>query len=555
MHIDLRQENAELKEQNALLQKQVEASQLEIVASQDKIVAALQHKIATSQLKIGYLENRKKVLEKQIQALVKRIYGRKSEKIDPNQLLLFQQELLNESMEAVEKERTDPAHSSVIDFEEPDKRKKKRNGRSPLPKKLPRERILHEPSSEELICPCCNKERCRIGEEITEELEYIPARLYVKEHVRGKYACRECEEGVVIGELPPRPIEKGRPGVGLLAHVAVSKYADHLPLYRQEKIFKREGVDISRSTLCEWIGWIAELLSPIVKELKNNLLEEILIQSDDTPVRVLDRSKKGKCHTGYLWSYCMPYGEVVYDFTMNRSHEGPKEFLAGFEGYLQADGYSGYNEALRSKKLKHIGCMAHVRRKFHAALSEAPKPAGIVLASIQKLYRIEGELRESEADATLRVKVRKEKAFPILEDLETLFMELKEIALPQSELGKAVSYALNQWPSIKRYTEVGEAEIDNNSCENTIRGVAVGRKNWLFCGSESGGKRAAILYSLIESCKRTSVEPFAYLSDVIDRVSTHPMSRIYELTPKGWKKVHLEESGNTALKTDPSPAN
>jgi transposase len=534
MHTDLHQENTKLKEQITFLQQQIEASNL----------------------KIGYLENRNKIMENRIQALVNRIYGKRSEKVDPAQLLLFQQELLDESLKELDAQLIHSVQSSAADFEETEKPRKRRNGRTALPKNLPRERICYEPPAEELICPCCGKERCRIGEEITEELEYIPARLYVKEHVRGKYACRECQEGVVIGELPPRPIEKGRPGVGLLAHVAVSKYADHLPLYRQEKIFKREGVDISRSTLCEWVGWIADLLSPIVKELKNNLLEEILIQSDDTPVRVQERSKKRKCHTGYLWSYCRPYGEVVFDFTMSRSHEGPKEFLAGFEGvYLQADGYSGYNEALRSKKLTHIGCMAHVRRKFHAALSEAPKPAGIVLASIQKLYRIEGELRESEADATLRVKVRKEKAFPILEDLETLFMVLKEIALPQSELGKAVSYALNQWPSIKRYTEVGEAEIDNNSCENTIRGVAVGRKNWLFCGSESGGKRAAVLYSLIESCKRTGVEPFAYLRDVIDRVSTHPMSRIYELTPKGWKEAHLEESGDTALKTDPSPAN
>jgi transposase len=539
MHIDLRQENAKLKEQITLLQQQVEASHI---------------KIEASQLKIGYLENRNKVLEKQIQTLVNRIYGRKSEKIDPDQLLLFQQELLNESMEAVEKERTDPVHFSVIDFEKPDKRKKKRNGRSPLPKKLPRERILHEPSSEELICPCCGKERHRIGEEVTEELDYIPARLYVKEHVRGKYACRECQEGVVIGDLPARPIEKGRPGAGLLAHVVVSKYADHLPLYRQEKIFRREGVDLSRSTLCDWVGWTADLLAPIVNESKRGLLEEALIQSDDTPIRVQDDRKKGKCHIGRLWSYCVPYGEVVFDFTMNRSREGPAGFLSGFEGSLQADGYSGYNEFLRTNQVKHIGCMAHVRRKFYAALSEAPKPARIVLASIQKLYRIEAELRESKADPTMRVQVRKEKAFPILEDLETLFMELKPIALPQSELGKAISYALNQWPSIKRYTDVGEAEIDNNSCENTIRGVAVGRKNWLFCGSESGGNRAAILYSLIESCKRLDVEPFAYLKDVIDRVSTHPMSRINELTPKGWKEARLNLSSDAELKPDPSPA-
>ena len=255
MHTDLHQKIVKLQEQNGELQKQVEASNLQI----------------------GYLENKNKILENKIQALVNRIYGRRSEKVDPDQLKLFQQELLNESMKELDEEREDPVHSSVIDFEEPDKRKKKRNGRSPLPKKLERERILHEPSSEDLICPCCGKERQRIGEEITEELEYIPARLYVKEHVRGKYACRDCQEGVVIGDLPARPIEKGRPGAGLLAHVAVSKYADHLPLYRQEKIFKREGIDISRSTLCDWVGWTADLLEPIVNELKKSLSEKPLI--------------------------------------------------------------------------------------------------------------------------------------------------------------------------------------------------------------------------------------------------------------------------------------
>lgn len=532
MHTDLHQEIDLLKEQNQLLHKQVEASNL----------------------KIGYLENQNKILESKVQALVNRLYGCRSEKVDPNQLKLFQQELLKESQQEVDADRTDPAHSSVIDFEEPDKRRKKRNGRSPLPKKLPRERVLHEPASEELICPCCGKERQRIGEEVTEELEYIPARLYVKEHVRGKYACRDCQEGVVIGDLPARPIEKGRPGAGLLAHVAVSKYADHLPLYRQEKIFRREGIDISRSTLCDWVGWTADLLEPIVTELKKSLLEKPLIQSDDTPVRVQDRTHKGKCHTGRLWSYGVPYEEVVFDFTMNRSRAGPTGFLSDFDGYLQADGYSGYNEVLRNNELKHIGCMAHVRRKFHAALCEAPKPAGIVITSIQQLYRIERELRISKATPMQRVKVRKEKAESILKELEIFFQELKEIVLPQSELGKAVSYALNQWPSIKRYTEVGEAEIDNNSCENSIRGIAVGRKNWLFCGSESGGKRAAILYSLIESCKRLGVEPFAYLKDVIDRVSIHPMSRIREITPKGWKEARRKESGDADAMPKPAQA-
>ena len=516
MHTDLLQEIAELRKKNLLLLEQAEKSSLEN----------------------DYLKNQNKHLQTRIQALLKRIFGTRSEKIDPDQLKLFEAELLKEAGVGCHSRLL--GDESEADFEDAPKKRSKRNGRKPLPEHLRREKKHHEPSPEDLVCSCCGKERKRIGEEVTEELEYIPAQTFVIEHVRGKYACPECQEGVVIADLPARPIWKGRPGPGLLAHVVVSKYSDHLPLYRQEKIFAREGLDLARSTLCDWVSWVSDLLTPIVKEMKNILFENRLIQSDDTPVRVQDRSKKGKCRRSYLWSYCIPGKDVVYDFTMSRNRDGPTRFLAGFEGYLQSDGYGGYNQVLRRDRLSHIGCMAHVRRRFYEALDESPEYAGVAVKAIQDLYRLERELKEGEADAAERETVRKEKALPVLEDLEKIFRHFKDVALPQSGLGKAVSYALNQWPSIKRYTEVGEAEIDNNSCENTIRGVAVGRKNWLFCGSPAGGKRAAMLYSLVESCKRIGVEPFAYLKDVIDRVSTHPMSRIRELTPRGWKETHQQ---------------
>jgi transposase len=484
-------------------------------------------------LRTEYLENKMKVLEARIAALLHRIYGRRTERLDPAQLLLFGKEGLEPSPETPAGLRA----SDAMDFEQAPKRRSRGRGRKPLPKDLPRERRVHDPEPSALVCPGCGKSRVRIGEEVTEELEYIPAQLFVIEHVRGKYACPKCQEGVAIADLPARPIEKGRPGAGLLAHVVISKYGDHLPLYRQEKIFARQGVDLPRSTLCDWVGWVADLCSPIVKEMKRGLFESVIIQSDDTPVRVMDPERKGKAQKAFLWSYCAPGGEVVFDFTLRRSRDGPVRFLAGFEGYLQADGYEGYNAALRGGKMTHIGCMAHVRRKFYAALDESPEYAGVALAAIRELYLIERGLKENGADATSCVTLRKDKALPILKDLEDLFRELKGIALPQSELGKALSYALNQWPAIKRYTEVGEAEIDNNGCENTIRGVAVGRKNWLFCGHPNGGDRAAILYSLIESCKRVGVEPFAYLKDILDRVATHPSSRIRELTPRGWKEA------------------
>jgi transposase len=482
-------------------------------------------------LRTEYLENKLKVLEAKNAALLRRIYGRRTERVDPDQLLLFAKEGLEPSP------KTPVDTSGAMDFEQARRRRSKGGGRKPLPDDLPRERRVHDPDPEDRICPGCGKSRVRIGEEVTEELEYIPARLFILEHVRGKYACPKCQEGVAIADLPARPIEKGRPGAGLLAHVVVSKYGDHLPLYRQEKIFARQGVDLSRSTLCDWVGWVADLCAPIVKEMKLRLFESPLIQSDDTPVRVMDPERKGKAQRAFLWSYCDPAGEVVFDFTMSRSRDGPVNFLSGYEGYLQADGYEGYNAALRDGKMTHIGCMAHVRRKFYEALEESPGHAGVVIASIRELYLIERSLKESGADAAGRVAKRKKEAIPFLTDLKALFDQLKDVALPQSELGKAVSYAINQWPAIKRYTEVGEAEIDNNGCENTIRGVAVGRKNWLFCGHPNGGERAAILYSLIESCKRVGIEPYTYLKDVLDRVATHPASRVRELTPRGWKEA------------------
>ena len=512
MQKDVDSEKARLLEQNEQLRKQLEKSHHEN----------------------DYLKNQNKHLEKKIKALLDRIFGRKSEKIDPNQLKLFEAELEKKEQPVLSNVTFDDTETEA-DFEDPPKRKK-RNGRKPLPEDLPRERKYYDPDPEELSCPCCGKERKRIGEEVTEELEYIPARYLVIEHVRGKYACPDCQEGVVTADLPPRPIEKGRPGSGLLSHIIVSKFGDHLPLYRQEKIFGRQGLDISRSTICEWLAQMSDALKPIVMEMKSMIFEERVIQSDDTPVRVQDRTRKGKCRKSFFWSYCKIWGEVVYDFTLTRNRDGPKRFLAGFEGFLQADGYSGYNEAVRRGKFSQIGCMAHARRRFVKALEESPEYAGRILKAIQGLYRLERSLKK--LPPSERAAIRKEKALPVLNDLEELFIGLKDMVLPQSLLGEAITYAVNQWPAITRYTEVGEAEIDNNSCEHTMRCVALGRKNWLFCGSEAGGKRAAILYSLVESCKRIGVEPFAYLKDVIDRIPTTPMSRIRELTPRGWKEAH-----------------
>jgi hypothetical protein len=289
------------------------------------------------------------------------------------------------------------------------------------------------------------------------------------------------------------------------------------------------------------MGKLAFLGRPIVTAMKRFILSSPVVQSDDTPVRVQERRRKGTMRRGYLWVYCVPWGEVVYDFQMSRAHDGPAQFLNGFHGYLQTDAYGGYNEIFRTGRVQHVGCWAHVRRKLYESLKEAPEEATIAIGAIQGLYRIEREAKDRGLDAASRVELRRERALPILEKLKEFLRELRNTALPQSRLGKAIQYALGQWDSLVRYVDVGEAEIDNNSAESTMRPPVLGRKNWLFVGSaEGGGPRAAVLYSLVVSCKRLGVEPFAYLKDVIDRVSTHPQSRIWELTPRGWKAAHAD---------------
>ena len=482
-------------------------------------------------------ENRS--LQSRIQVLLRRIFGRHSEKIDPNQLLLFE-ELFQEAKKAVEEERATKDEEVEWKLE---RRRTRPHGRGPLPDHLLRKREEIHPDPADRICICCGKEMQPIGEEVTEELEYVPCQCYVRQIARIKYGCHDCQEGVVIAPLPPRPIEKGRPGVGLLAHVAVSKYGDHLPLYRQEQIFLRTGIHLRRQTLCDWMGEAAGLLEPIVLEVKRFILAAKVVQSDDT--HVLVRMEDGRMDRGFLWAYGIPWAEVVYDFSLSRGQGTPAKFLEGYRGFLQADGYEGYNEVFRGGLVLHIGCMAHVRRKFHDARHEAPEETMVALVAIQRLYRIEREAKEAGLDPVARREKRQAEALPILKDLEGIIRDYGSHALPKSEFGGAVRYALNQWPDILRYTEVGEAEIDNNSIENAMRLAVLGRKNWLFLGSaEGGGFRASVLYSLIASCKRLGVEPFAYLRDVLDRVSTHPSSRIWELTPRGWRDTIGHELGH-----------
>lgn len=335
-----------------------------------------------------------------------------------------------------------------------------------------------------------------------------------------------------------QPIEKGLAGPGLLAHVAVNKYADHLPLHRQEQMFSRQGVDLSRQTLCDWMRSCAELVRPLFDLMKQAVLSSKAVQTDDTPVAVLDPALP-RTKTGRLWTYvgdkAHPY--TVYDYTPDRCRDGPDRFLREFSGYLQADAYSGYDRLYKDqqRQVTEVAYWAHTRRKFFDAQDSDIMRSMVMLAYIRLLYDVEREARDRRLEGLRRLALRREKSVPVLAGIEAYLRREQPQVLPKSPIAEAIGYALGNWEALRRYTEDGDLEIDNNGAERSLRGVAVGRKNWLFFGSDQGGRTAAILTSLITTCKRLDIDPFAYLRDVFERISAHPASRLSELLPDLWK--------------------
>jgi transposase len=480
-------------------------------------------------------------LQHQLEQLLRRFYGHKSEKLDPNQLLLFAREIIEAGGESPVTAPETPwdestAAETTATAAPPNQPQKKGHGRKPLPAHLRRQPIVCDVPEDQKTCPDCGAQRCRIGEEVHEQLDYIPASLFVVQYIRPKYACPACQGKVVIAERLPEPIEKGRPGPGLLAHVITSKYADHLPLYRLEGIFRRQGVELSRQTMCDWMAVCAELLEPISKAMHRSVLKSRAVGTDDTTVPVQDPTL-GKTRTGRLWLYrgddAHPY--LVFDSTPDRTGEGPQRMLAGYVGYLQADAYSGYDRLFAEGKIVEVGCWAHVRRKFYEARTSDPASAHIAMAFIKQLYEV--EKKGEELDDAARVELRQNESGPILEKFEAWLTKVHPDLLPKSPIGEAVGYALNHWDALKRYLEAGYLPIDNNAVERGLRTVALGRKNWLFAGSDRGGRTAAVLISLTATCKALGVDPSAYLRDVLDRISTHPYSRLDELLPDQWKKL------------------
>ncbi len=405
--------------------------------------------------------------------------------------------------------------------------------------KLPHYRHELDVPPAEKICTGCGRAKDRIGEDQTKILDYVPPKLEVHVHVRPKYACRHCKDGVVSPPPPERPIARGIAGPGLIAQIVVAKFGDHLPLYRQEDFFTRHGLHIARSTQCDWVKAAAELLMPLHERQKELVLQSPVLWTDDTPVTVLTGSKEGS-RKGRFWTYIgEEYPYSVYDFTESRARDGPARFLTGFQGYLQADAYGGYDHIYLGSNdaIREVACWAHARRKFFEAKGGSPREAHQILEWVGQLYDIEDRARELSASA--RASLRQEEAEPVLDRIEAYLAELARRALPRSALGMAVSYAQNQWQALRRYTTDGRLTIDNNVSERTLRHQAIGRKNWLFLGSAQAGPRAAILFTILAGAKRHRIEPWAYLRELFLRLHADD-SRLDEMLPDRWAADHPE---------------
>jgi transposase len=559
-------------------------------------------------------------VQHRLDLLLKRVYGPKAERFDPNQPTLFDG--------GPPEPAPEPAPTPPDEPDAAPRSKKKGHGRRPLPDHLQRRRIECDLSDVEKLCPCCRQPRIKIGEEASEQLDYRPASLFIREQVRFKYACPSClkkpaagsalpadadaaeasgvatqepeltpvpkttespctstaseapspgvseppvtstpltswlppESGVngamsliVTAPLPKQPLPKSIAAPGLLAHIIVCKYLDHLPLHRQEGIFSRQGVDISRKTMCDWMAGCAELLTPLYDLLKADLLRSRVVNTDDTRVPVQEKGSN-KTKSGRLWVYVgdRDHPWTIYDYTPTHSRDGPAAFLKGYRGFLQADAATLYDRIYQPGAITEVGCMAHARRYFHEAQNSDMARAHEAMARIRCLYAVEdeakaqiakGSLSDVEADA-VRLRLRQEKTAPLLNAMCQRLQEQQAQVLPKSPIGHAMAYALRHWQALTRFTECGWLGIDNNVAERALRGIAVGRKNWLFAGSDEGGKTAAVLYSIAVTCKSLGIEPWGYLRDILTRLPEHPAERLLEFFPKSWAAAQRQAADN-----------
>jgi transposase len=507
----------DLAQMNAQELRDLATSLIAQVTEQREALTQRGEELKSKQLRIDQLTHEMAILKRWR-------FGRRSEQLDPAQRSLLE-ESIDEDLEAIGLEI-----EALRTPQKPSQPPKERPRRSALPAHLPRREIRHEP--EHTVCSCgCTLER--IGEDVSEKLDYTPGVFQVERHVRGKWVCRHCES-LLQAPVPPQVIDKGIPTAGLLAQVLVAKYADHQPLYRQEGIFERAGVALPRSTLAQWIGACGVQLAPLVEALRSSLLTRTVLHADETPVPML-KPGLGRTHRAYLWSYgtseydALPV--VVYDFTESRSGHHARAFLGSWTGKLVCDDYSGY-KALFERGIIEIGCMAHARRKFHDLHeNHRSEIAAEALVFFGALYDTEREAREQRLDAIARQRLRQERARPIADTLREWLIRYRLKVPDGSATAKAIEYSLGRWEPLTRYIEDGDLPIDNNWLENRIRPVALGRSNWLFAGS----LRAGVVMSLIQSAKLNGHDPYRYLKDVLERLPTQPASRIEELLPHGWR--------------------
>jgi transposase len=482
----------------------------------EQLLTQQQHLAEKEQL-LARLEHRNAELWRLIRGVKSERY--KAAQQDPNQLTLDLGQAMETAKEEVKKEE--------IAYTREKKSRKGKPVRTEIPATYPREEITLEPDG-------VTEDMKRIGEEVTEELEYVPGKLIVRRIIRPKYAQPQPDGStrILIAELPSRPIDKGMAGPGLLTKVIIDKYADHLPVYRQAQRFKREGITLADSTLYDWIARCCHLMEPLYDVLRQKVVQSRYVQADETPIAVLSKDKPGSTHTGYLWVYHAPREHIAFfDYRRSRGKAGPLHILTGYKGWLQTDGYAAYDSFEQEKDISLVGCLAHVRRKFEHALKYDKENADHVLRLIQQLYAIERQAREQSLNPDERRALREEKCVSVMQELGTWLRDMYPTFLPKSPLGDATAYALSRLEYCARYLLDGSLEIDNNLIENLIRPVAIGRKNYLFAGSHEGGKRAAMIYSFMATCKLNGIDPFAWLRDTLTRLPDHPVKRLEELLP------------------------
>lgn len=486
-----------------------------LLAEKDHLLAARDAKIA--------------MLESELAQLKRMIFGQQRERFIPDspseQLALDLGELPEAASEA------DTAQQVSYTRQQSASSSPKHPGRLPFPAHLPRETVVIEPNVD-------TTGMVRIGEAVTETLELVEARFFVYREVRPKYLEKtDSEEQIHAAELPDRPFPKLGAGVSVLVQILLSKYVDHLPLYRQRKIFLRDQVSIPTSTLSDWVAAVCDLLEPLYETLRKEVLKQEYLMADESRMPVQDRTQSGKTHLGYQWVYFAPLTRLVlFDYQKGRGKTYPQQTLQDFEGYLQTDGYEVYDALFEhASGVTLLGCMAHARRYFEKALDNDRERASYALTLIQQLYQLEAQAREAHWDAAQRYALRQQYALPLLHQLAQWAQEEYPNVLPKSLIGKALGYYLKRKDKLSAYTQDGRLEIDNNYVENAIRPLALGRKNYLFAGSHQGARRAAMIYSFLGSCEKCQIEPRQWLTDVLNHIALHPVNQLEELLPHQWQ--------------------